>query len=166
MRQSTKTYPLRSLFLWTRGDSAKNIFARRRSQKFPGHTRTTPRALGVPALAFEFPRILQKIISHYAPHSALYFCGPEETRTPYLVNANDALYQMSYGPLLHPNPCRDAGNPCPSVRRGTQSPRTCESRCSTLIVSSKSLSGCRESNPVSTHPKRVYYRYTTSRQEF
>lgn len=25
-------------------------------------------------------------------------CGPEETRTPYLVNANDALYQMSYGP--------------------------------------------------------------------
>ena len=26
--------------------------------------------------------------------------GPEESRTPYLVNANDALYQMSYGPYF------------------------------------------------------------------
>ncbi len=25
-------------------------------------------------------------------------CGPEGTRTPYLVVANDALYQMSYRP--------------------------------------------------------------------
>lgn len=28
-----------------------------------------------------------------------YVCGPERTRTACLVNANDALYQMSYGPL-------------------------------------------------------------------
>ena len=25
-------------------------------------------------------------------------CGPEETRTPHLSNANATLYQMSYGP--------------------------------------------------------------------
>ena len=28
------------------------------------------------------------------------WCGPEGTRTPYLVVANDALYQMSYRPVL------------------------------------------------------------------
>ena len=61
--------------------------------------------------------------------------------------------------LSHPNPCRDAGN-------RTRSPRTCRNRCDTLFFSSKILSGCWESNPVSTHPKRVYYRYTTARQNF
>ncbi len=29
--------------------------------------------------------------------------GPEGTRTPYLVVANDALYQMSYRPLFSIN---------------------------------------------------------------
>ncbi len=30
-----------------------------------------------------------------------FFCGgPEESRTPYLCNANAALYQMSYRPKL------------------------------------------------------------------
>src|SRR3989339_2155698 len=33
----------------------------------------------------------------------------------------------------------------------------------TLISPENNLSGRRESNPVSTHPKRMYYRYTTAR---
>lgn len=28
------------------------------------------------------------------------YCGPKETRTPHLSNANAALYQMSYRPVL------------------------------------------------------------------
>lgn len=30
------------------------------------------------------------------------FCGPEGDRTPYLVHAMHALYQVSYGPLHTP----------------------------------------------------------------
>ncbi len=30
-------------------------------------------------------------------------CGPEGIRTPYLLHAKQALYQLSYGPLLADN---------------------------------------------------------------
>ena len=35
---------------------------------------------------------------YYEP--LVFCCGPKETRTPYLLIANEALYQMSYGPFL------------------------------------------------------------------
>ena len=31
---------------------------------------------------------------------ALFICGPEETRTPDLLHAMEALYQLSYRPLI------------------------------------------------------------------
>ncbi len=53
---------------------------------------------------FESPPEVQQCTSSghiikTAPKGVFLLCGPEETRTPYLVNANDALYQMSYGPV-------------------------------------------------------------------
>ncbi|KKW38013.1 MAG: hypothetical protein UY86_C0002G0110, partial [Candidatus Adlerbacteria bacterium GW2011_GWB1_54_7] len=52
-------------------------------------------------------------------------CGPGGARIPDLVNANDALYQLSYGPARHENTlhhCRAAGNRTQSSR--TRSART------------------------------------------
>ncbi len=37
-----------------------------------------------------------KAVKHFA--SRLAFCGPEKIRTPCLLSANEALYQVSYGP--------------------------------------------------------------------
>ena len=46
-----------------------------------------------------FKRPLSSRFAFRAARYALHvFCGPEETRTPHLYNANVALYQMSYGP--------------------------------------------------------------------
>ena len=41
----------------------------------------------------------------------LVLCGPERTRTPYLLSANEALYQVSYGPMqtIRLNTTEDSG---------------------------------------------------------
>ena len=44
------------------------------------------------------PRKLELLTSPIRIGALSLLCGPEETRTPYLYNANVALYQMSYGP--------------------------------------------------------------------
>ena len=52
-------------------------------------------------------------------------CGLEGTRTPYLCNANAALYQMSYKPLVEENSLYIKGVGVPGIEPGLHAPHAC-----------------------------------------
>ena len=103
-----------SLWCWLLGSTLKTKAARRWFD-FCGHRWT--RHLPWRVVVDFFPQSAQKYrqpfrvrygakqlaprvhIIKTAPKGMFLLCGPERTRTAYLVNANDALYQMSYGPF-------------------------------------------------------------------
>lgn len=51
-----------------------------------------------PPPPFDSSRVLQRRNKPKAVALGLALCGPERNRTPDLLSANEALYQLSYGP--------------------------------------------------------------------
>lgn len=58
----------------------------------------TPTRSPTLAPSFSSSLFLIRTNKKHRQKSAFFICGPERTRTPYLLSANEALYQVSYRP--------------------------------------------------------------------